>query len=119
MSGRSLPSGFRIFTSTLSVCTFCSVNDDWVIDPDSEETCAAPAEPGADAFLHETICALKDAGVWNIVLTPNYNADHRNHFHVDLTSGAHYLGYLEHFTWGFSDEDDAPPRFFGPNLLGD
>ena len=26
--------------------------------------------------------------MWNIVLTPNYNADHRNHFHVDLTPGA-------------------------------
>jgi hypothetical protein len=37
------------------------------------------------------ICALKQAGTWNIVLTPNYNADHRNHFHVDLTDGANTI----------------------------
>jgi hypothetical protein len=71
--------------------TFYSVNDDWVIDPDSEDTCDAPAEPGKDEFLHELICALKAAEVWNIVLTPNYNAAHRNHFHVDLTPGSDFI----------------------------
>jgi hypothetical protein len=70
---------------------FYSVNDDWVIDPDSEDTCEAPTEPGKDAFLHELICALKDADVWKIVLTPNYNADHRNHFHVDLSPGSNFI----------------------------
>ena len=64
---------------------YFSVNDDWVIDPNSEPTCSAATEPGKDAFLHEMICALKAAGVWKIVLTPNYNAAHRNHFHVDLS----------------------------------
>jgi hypothetical protein len=24
---------------------------------------------------------------WNIILTPEYNADHDDHFHVDLTPG--------------------------------
>lgn len=71
--------------------TFYSVNDDWVIDPDAEETCDAPTDPGADDFLHRAICELKAAGVWNIVLTPNYNADHRNHFHVDLTPDADFI----------------------------
>ena len=71
--------------------TYYSVNDDWVIDPDAEPTCDAPTEAGADDFLHRTICELKTAGVWNIVLTPNYNADHRNHFHVDLTPDADYI----------------------------
>lgn len=73
---------------TTSDGTYSSVNDDWVIDGDAEETCAAASEPGADRLLHELICELKAAQVWNIVLTPNYNADHRNHFHVDLTPGA-------------------------------
>ena len=54
-------------------------------------TCAAETEPGADAFLHELICALKEAGTWNIVLTPNYNADHRDHFHVDLTPDSDFI----------------------------
>jgi hypothetical protein len=79
------------FTDDLD--TFYSVNDDWVIDPDGEDTCAAPTIAGADAFLHETICELKAAGVWNIVLTPNYNSAHRNHFHVDLTPGSDFIGH--------------------------
>lgn len=77
------------FTDDLG--TFYSVNDDWVIDPDSEDTCLAATVAGADAFLHDAICELKAAGVWNIVLTPNYNAAHRNHFHVDLTPGSDFI----------------------------
>jgi hypothetical protein len=70
---------------------YSSVNDDWVIDGAGEPTCTAATEAGKDEFLHELICALKAARVWNIVLTPNYNAAHRNHFHVDLTPGSDYL----------------------------
>ena len=25
------------------------------------------------------------------MLTPNYNADHRDHFHVDLTTGSDFI----------------------------
>ena len=71
--------------------TFYSVLDDWVIDPSTEKTCEAGTDNDKDAFLHQTICELKHANVWNIVLTPNYNADHRNHFHVDLTDGADFI----------------------------
>jgi hypothetical protein len=67
-----------------------TVLDDFVINPDGD-TCTAVPEAGADAFLHELICTLKDAGVWNIVLTPNYNDSHRNHFHVDLTPDADFI----------------------------
>jgi hypothetical protein len=67
-----------------------TVLDDFVIDPDGD-TCTAATEPGADTFLHELICALKGDDVWNIVLTPNYNDAHRNHFHVDMTDGADFI----------------------------
>lgn len=67
-----------------------SVVDDWVIDPD-DDTCTATTEGDKDAWLHQVICELKAAGVWNIVLTPNYNGDHRNHFHVDLTEDADFI----------------------------
>ena len=76
---------------TTSDGTYASVNDDWVIDPDAEDTCDAPSIEGKDRFLHELICELKAAAIWNIVLTPNYNADHRNHFHVDLTPDADFI----------------------------
>jgi hypothetical protein len=67
-----------------------TVLTDWVIDG-TGATCSADTEPGKDAFLHELICALKQAKVWNIVLTPNYNSDHRNHFHVDLTPDSNFI----------------------------
>jgi len=76
---------------TTSDDSFYSVNDDWVIDPSTETTCTAATEGGKDEWLHETICELKAHRVWNIVLTPNYNADHRNHFHVDLTPNADFI----------------------------
>ena len=82
---------------------YYSVNDHWVIDADGESTCSAPTETDRDAFLHEIICAQKAAGIWNIVLTPNYNAAHRNHFHVDLTPGSDFVGL-----WGDPAVDVGP-----------
>lgn len=71
--------------------SYYSVNDDWIIDPDGESTCGADTEPGKDSFLHELICAQKAEGIWNTVLTPNYNAGHRDHFHIDRRPGADYI----------------------------
>ncbi|MEO7095203.1 MAG: extensin family protein [Polyangiales bacterium] len=67
------------------------VNTDFVIDPAPEKTCTAATVAGKDRFLHELICELKAAKVFNIVLTPNYNADHRDHFHVDMTPGSDFI----------------------------
>jgi hypothetical protein len=86
---------------------FYSVNDDWVIDPSTEPTCSAATADDKDAFLHELICELKANGIWNIVLTPNYNAAHRNHFHVDLTSGSNFIRKL--------GPDSAPDVDHGPD----
>ena len=68
-----------------------NVETDWVIDPMAESTCGAATSNDEDAWLHEVICDLKGDDVWNIVLTPNYNAAHRNHFHVDLTAGSDFI----------------------------
>ena len=93
MSQHAYAMGIDLAGFTDGAGAFSSVEKDWVIDPTTEKTCTAATEPGKDRFLHELICALKAAGVWSIVLTPNYNADHRNHFHVDLTPGANFLRY--------------------------
>jgi hypothetical protein len=69
--------------------THFSVLTDWVID--TTATCAAETAGDKDTFLHALICELKAADVWNIVLTPNYNDAHRNHFHVDLTEGSDFI----------------------------
>lgn len=68
-----------------------SVKDDWVIDPAPYKTCTDPTVPGKDAFMHTMICELKARSIWNIVLTPNYNSLHRDHFHVDLTAGGNTI----------------------------
>jgi len=44
-------------------------------------------------LLYEVAHGMYDNRVFNIILTPNYNAAHDNHFHVDLTEGSHYIGY--------------------------
>ena len=51
-------------------------------------------------------------GIFNIVLTPNYNAAHDNHFHVDLTPGGDFYR---------KDLDGAGVEegYFGPNPHGD
>ena len=74
--------------------TAYNVETDWVIDPTAERTCEAATSNDEDAWLHEVICAIKADDVWNIVLTPNYNAAHRNHFHVDLTADSDFIRRL-------------------------
>jgi hypothetical protein len=90
--------------------THYSILNDWVIDP-SGATCTAATENEKDAFLHQVICELKAAKVWNIVLTPNYNSDHRNHFHVDLTDNADFIKRMS--------EDDTVDSIAMPEMLGD
>jgi hypothetical protein len=68
-----------------------NVNDDWVIDPENGTTCTAPTSSVKDAMLHAFVCALHAAGTFHILLTPNYNADHRDHFHLDLTPDASFI----------------------------
>jgi hypothetical protein len=93
ISQHAYAKGIDIAGVTTSTGDYYSVNDDWVIDPDTEPTCEATTEDPKDALLHDLICELKGAGVWNIVLTPNYNDAHRNHFHVDLTDGSDFIRY--------------------------
>jgi hypothetical protein len=38
-------------------------------------------------LLRQTVVSLYEARIFNIILTPDYNADHYNHFHLDLTPG--------------------------------
>jgi hypothetical protein len=55
-----------------------SVQADW------EKDRPAPATAGG-AFLRDLALALFATGVFNVVLTPDFNADHRDHLHLDLT----------------------------------
>lgn len=62
--------------------------DDWEHDTEDPVT-------EAGQFLYDAAHRWYDQYLWAIILTPNYNAAHDNHFHVDLTPGSHYVGYFD------------------------
>ena len=68
-----------------------SVLDDWVGGPADDNTCSATPANAEDQFLHELVCYWDAENIFNIILTPNYNDAHDNHFHADLTPGADFI----------------------------
>jgi hypothetical protein len=73
-------------------------NDAWlVVERDyhgriRSETCGkgrkAPKPATAEALeLRAIVCEASDAHIFNVILTPNYNRPHRNHFHVEVRPG--------------------------------
>ncbi len=54
------------------------------------DVCGKKAPAGNTAAareLREIACAAVEQGLFNVVLTPNYNRAHRNHFHLEVTAG--------------------------------
>jgi len=49
-----------------------------------------PATPSALA-LRAILCEVVDRRLFNVVLTPNYNKPHHNHFHLELTAGVSWF----------------------------
>lgn len=45
-----------------------------------------PATPGA-VTLRAILCEAAERRLFNVMLTPNYNRPHHNHFHLEVTSG--------------------------------
>ena len=77
----------------------------WTLVDDWEHNTSNPSTP-AGAFLYDAAYRWYDDRIWTIILTPNYNSAHDNHFHVDLTPGSDYIG-----------ADDG--GYIGPNLNGE
>ena len=69
-----------------------STETDWVIREDLPDVCPGMPAGEADRVLHELACAMWSQSIFHIVLTPDYNDAHRNHFHVDLTDGSMFIG---------------------------
>lgn len=65
--------------------SYYTLIDDWEKDT---------TDPATDAgqWLYDAAYRWHDEHLWNIILTPNYNSAHANHFHVDLTPHADYIG---------------------------
>jgi hypothetical protein len=57
-------------------------------------TCGAaakPAPPGKPAQMRAFVCALDEARVFNLVLSPHYDRRHRNHFHLEVRRGVRWF----------------------------
>lgn len=53
---------------------------------------AAPQPPTKEALeLRAILCEVYDAQLFNVVLTPNYNKPHANHFHLEVTRGVSWF----------------------------
>jgi len=66
----------------------------WTLEDEWEHETSNPQGDGA-AWLYDAAYRWYDLYYWNIILTPNYNAVHDNHFHVDLTPGSHSIGFTD------------------------
>ena len=49
-----------------------------------------PATPDAKE-LRGILCETVDAHLFNVVLTPDFNRPHRNHFHLEVMAGVHWF----------------------------
>lgn len=60
-----------------------------------DKTCgdgAGPHPATADSKeLRSILCEAVDAHLFNVVLTPDFNRPHRNHFHLEVMAGVHWF----------------------------
>ena len=46
--------------------------------------------PESATLLRKIACQANEARLFNVLLTPNYNRAHRNHFHLEVTAGVRW-----------------------------
>jgi len=52
---------------------------------------ASTGLPASAVTLRKIVCEAADAQLFNVMLTPDYNWPHRNHFHLEVTAGARWV----------------------------
>ena len=85
LSRHAFGDAIDIYGFEFSDGSIATLVDDWEHDD------STPSAPEA-AFLYEAAYRWHESRIWNIILTPDYNQGHDNHFHNDLTPGSHYIG---------------------------
>jgi hypothetical protein len=50
-----------------------------------------PRSPKNPSELRALYCEIADAALFNVMLSPDYNWPHRNHFHLEVTAGVRWL----------------------------
>ncbi len=79
---------------TTSDGTKIDVNEDW-FGRIGAKTCGPDARPRRktekSVVLRAILCETAAKRIFNVILTPNHNRAHRNHFHLDVTPGARWF----------------------------
>jgi hypothetical protein len=55
-----------------------------------QKPCGPRAKP-SPTELRAIVCQAADAELFNVLLTPDYNRAHRNHFHLEVTPGVRWV----------------------------
>jgi hypothetical protein len=63
--------------------SFYSIETDWRRERRGTPFCGADRD-GADRFLHAVLCDIRRSELFGKMLTPNFDAAHRNHWHIEL-----------------------------------
>lgn len=82
--------GMAIDFASFSGTGTYDVEDDWTPSL-SADTCTQTTTSTEHLFLRDLVCSWHQDKLFNIILTPNYNAAHHNHIHVDLTPDADFI----------------------------
>ena len=88
LSEHSFANAIDIYGFQMADGDYYTLVEDW------EHNTSKPVGEAA-SWRYETAYRWHEAELWNIILTPNYNTAHDNHFHVDLTAGSDYIGAHE------------------------
>jgi hypothetical protein len=92
--GRACRVSQHAYGRAIDFASFKAGNDTFIVEKDwtkrtaPPKTCETKGGPSKDQFLRKLACEAGKTAGFNILLTPNYNAAHRNHFHADATPGA-------------------------------
>lgn len=65
----------------------------WTYEADWQHDTDQPTGEAAQ-WLYDTTYGWNEQALWSIILTPNYNLDHDNHVHADLTPDRDFIGFV-------------------------
>ena len=111
--------GFR----TTGGVYYSIANNSHFVKNTASATCSQTRTTAGDKLFKGWACDTKAADIFNIMLTPNYNSAHRDHFHVDLTPGSDFIkanaGNLEGTPFDPNSVDPFSLEPLGDGVLDD
>lgn len=81
----------------------------WVLSSSTTCTTALAAQTGISRELYVLACEATSTKVFGIMLTPNYNSVHRNHFHMDVGRSGTPTSFSTKLAWDPGFRTDDPP----------